>query len=243
MTAAGRRVAAVVAAAGGGTRLGPAGGDVPKALVPLAGRPLLDLTLASLRAVAAVRQIVVVHPPGARAAFEEVVGEAAVLVVGGDTRQDSVRAGFDAVDPDNDLVAIHDAARPLTPPSVIERAIAAVTGEVVGAAPGLPVPDTLKRLAPDGDVVETLDRDAVWAVHTPQVLRRAAFRETVDWAVASGRHASDDLGLVEQALAAGVVTGRLRLVRGDSRDLKITYPEDVGVAAAMLRRSGPAGAS
>lgn len=229
--------AAVVVAAGEGTRLGDRGRDVPKALVEVHGRTLLDLALTTIRAVGRFDTVVVVHPPGRSDAFADVAGDDVRLVPGGARRTDSVRAGVDALGRRPDRVAVHDAARALVPPAVVARTLDAVDGDVIAAAPGLPVADTLKAAGDDGVVRRTVDRRGLWAVHTPQVIRGDVFATVLDWA--GDRHATDDLGLVEDALDAGVVEGDIRLVRGDPRDLKITWPEDLLVAAMLVRGAGP----
>lgn len=209
---------------------------VPKALVEVAGRTLLELCLTNLRAVPEVTSVVVVHPPDHGDAFRAVVGDAVTLVAGGATRAASVRAGVAAVDGPQELLAIHDAARPLVPPAVVSRTIAAVTADVVAAAPGSPVVDTLKSVRGE-DVVGTVGRGGLWAVHTPQVVRRDVYEAAV--AVAGDRDTSDDLALVEDAVSVGAVVGRVRLVPGDPRDLKVTYPEDLTVVAAIVRGTTP----
>jgi len=221
---------AVVVAAGAGERLGAA---VPKALIPLAGRPLLSHALDRLERSGVIDQVVVVHPPGYEGRFADICRTHGVgtLVPGGVTRTDSVRAGVEAIGPEAARIAVHDAARALTPGDVVARAVAAVEGDVVAAAPGLPIPDTLKRVS-GGEVTATLDRSGVWAVHTPQVVRADALRASLAWG--RGEAATDDLGLVEQAIAAGKVSGRVVLVDGDVRDLKITYPRDLALAERML---------
>jgi 2-C-methyl-D-erythritol 4-phosphate cytidylyltransferase len=230
-----RREAVVLVAAGVGRRLGPHA-DGPKALVSVAGRTLLDLALTGLRD-AAVQDVIVVHTPGVARAFEDTCQRHGVLrlVPGGDRRTDSVRAGVAAVPDDVPVVAIHDAARALTPGRVIRAVLDAVSGDVVAAAPAQPVADTLKR-ADDGRVLGTVDRSGLFAVHTPQAFDAEVLRA----ALAHGADATDDLALVERAIADGVVAGRIRLVSGSPWDLKITYPEDLEVAEALLasRRRG-----
>lgn len=224
------RTAVVLVAAGSGERLRDGLGR-PKALVDVAGRTLLELALVCVRSVASVSEIVVVHPPGQEEAFRAVVGDGIVLVPGGATRTESVAAGAAALPPDVEVVAVHDASRPLVPPAVVARAIDAVRDDVVAAAPGLPVADTLKRVGPDGDVIDTVDRQGLWAAHTPQVVRR----DVLDAALAQrSGDATDDLSLVERLRSAAAVTGRIVLVPGDPRDLKVTYPEDVALVAAVL---------
>jgi 2-C-methyl-D-erythritol 4-phosphate cytidylyltransferase len=232
-------VSAVVVAAGSGERLGPAGGDRPKALVEVAGTTLLELALTSLRAVPEIVEVVIVHPPGEAEAFRDVVGPEPILVPGGETRTDSARAGIAAC-AETTLVAIHDAARALVPPAVLSRTIAAVSGDVIAAAPGLPVADTLKRVSPDGEVLATVDRDGLWQVHTPQVIRHDVLTVLIG---GISEETTDDLGLVEAGVAAGLVDGRIVIVPGDPRDLKVTYPEDLHVAAALVRGAAPSSAA
>lgn len=224
----------VVVAAGVGRRLGGAAGS-PKALVRLEGRTLLHLALVRLRA-AVDGPIVVVHTPGhapAFAAAAEAAGVDVTLVPGGETRTDSVRAGLTALPPVVDVVAVHDAARALTPAEVVAAAVAAVGGTTVAAAPGLPVPDTLKAVDARGRVRATVPREGVWAVQTPQAFARVTLEAAHRWA--GDRAATDDLGLVEGAIEAGAIEGDVVLVPGSPRAMKVTYPEDLAVAAALLR--------
>jgi 2-C-methyl-D-erythritol 4-phosphate cytidylyltransferase len=222
----------VVVAAGVGRRLGASGGG-PKALVELAGRSLLSHALERLRAAVPGAALVVVHTPGHADTFAAETGDGALMVPGGDTRTASVRAGLAALPSDVDVVAVHDAARALTPPSVVAAAVAAVAGRTVAAAPGTPVPDTLKRVGDGARVLGTVPRDGVWAVQTPQVFARVALEAAHRWA--GERTSTDDLALVEEAVAAGAVDGEVVLVPGSAWAMKITYPDDLRVAEALLR--------
>lgn len=222
-------VAAIVVAAGRGERFG---GSVPKALVPVAGRPLV--VHAVDRVVAAgIDEVVVVHPAGERPAFAAVLADrlssSVRLVEGGAARSDSVRAGLAALGGEVGRVAVHDAARGLQPSDVIAATVAAVGADVVAAAPALPVTDTLKRV--DGpQVVATVDRATLVAVQTPQVVVTSLLR-TVH---ASAQDATDDLGLVE-AHPGG---GRVVHVPGSPLGAKITYAQDVVVIEALLAAGG-----
>jgi 2-C-methyl-D-erythritol 4-phosphate cytidylyltransferase len=222
-------VGGVVVAAGRGERLGA---GRPKALTSLAGRTLVELALEGLRA-AGLGPLVVVHPAGEADAFAALVGDA-TLTPGGARRTDSVRAGVAALPDDVETVAVHDAARALTPVDVIAAAVAAVGDGAVAAAPARPVADTLKRVTPlDGGrqrVVGTVARDELAAVQTPQVFPR----DVLERALASGRDASDDLGLVESLLEEGALRGRIVLVPGSPLGMKVTWPDDVVVAEALL---------
>jgi 2-C-methyl-D-erythritol 4-phosphate cytidylyltransferase len=214
---------AILVAAGRGERLGL---DRPKAFANLGDEPLLAEPLRRLEASPWVDGIVLVAPPGWEEpaillAEEEGCGKVHACVPGGDTRSDSVRAGLAEVPDDALVVLVHDAARPLVSDEVVERVLAPLSAGWDGAVPGLPVGDTLKRVGADGGVEETVSRDGLWAVQTPQafvadVLRRAQ----VD-----GADATDCAGLVE---AAG---GRVKIVDGDSRLLKVTSPADLETVA------------
>jgi 2-C-methyl-D-erythritol 4-phosphate cytidylyltransferase len=218
-------VGAVVVAAGRGERLG---GDRPKALAVVAGRPLVTHAVAALRA-AGVHHLVVVHTPGEEAAFRAALDDPAVaLTPGGDDRSASVRAGLAVLPHEVAVVAVHDAARAFTPPAVIRAAVRAVTGDVLAAAPALPVADTIKRTA-DGEVTGTVDRSDLVAVQTPQVFPRRILASVASTAGS----ATDDLALVERARDAGTLSGRIVLVPGSVRGAKVTYPEDVVIAEAL----------
>ncbi len=231
-------VGAVVVAAGRGERLG---GDAPKALVEVAGRALVAHAVDGLRR-AGVSRIVVTYPPGQSAAFAAAIGDVTSdsgrpdhglrLVAGGPTRTASVRAGLRALPPGTTTVAVHDAARAFTPPEVVRASIVAVTGDVLAAAPAVRVADTLKRV--DGErVTGTVDRTGLVAVQTPQVFPF----DVVDQVLAGGDDATDDLGLVEAAIASGALTGRVVWVPGSMRGLKVTYAADLEVAARLAPRA------
>jgi 2-C-methyl-D-erythritol 4-phosphate cytidylyltransferase len=145
-------------------------------------------------------------------------------VPGGETRADSVRAGLAEVPEDAVAVLVHDAARPLLPEAVIERVLAPLGEGWDGAVPGLPVPDTLKRVDGDGTVLETVERDSLYAVQTPQAFPADVLRR----AVATGADATDCAALVE---AAG---GRVKVVPGDPLLLKVTTADDLAKIAAWL---------
>ena len=219
---------AVVVAAGRGERLGS---ERPKAFAKLGGRVLLAESLERLEASDWVDAVVVVAPvgweePAILVAEELGAGKVAACVPGGATRAGSVRAGVAEVPDDAVAVLVHDAARPLLPLAVIERVLAPLGEGWDGAVPALPVADTLKR-GVDGGVVETVDRSGLYAVQTPQAFVVATFRR----ALASGGDASDCAGLVE------AMGGRVRLVEGDRRLVKVTTPDDLAFVEALLRES------
>ena len=204
----------VVVAAGSATRFGG-----PKQYATLGGRRVLDWSLDVARATS--DGVVVVVPAG-----ETERPEAAdVVVAGADTRSGSVRNGLAAVPADADVVVVHDAARPLAGPAVFRAAIAAVRAGAPGAVCAVPVTDTLKRVS-GSTVLTTVDRSALWSVQTPQAFSAGALRA----AHAGGGEATDDAGLLEAAGSEVVV------VPGDVRNRKLTSPEDLVVAEALLGR-------
>lgn len=224
------RVAALVLAAGRGERFGA---GQPKAFLPLAGRPLVVHAVEALAACDAIDWIVAVLPAaeiGRLAAAQwSAVATRKILasVAGGAERQDSMRAGLSALPADVELVAIHDAARPLVRPSDVARVVAAATRS--GAALlAVPVRDTLKRVR-EGRVVETPPREGLWAAQTPQVFRAALLREALAKARADAFQGTDDAQLVERLGYA------VQIVEGDPSNLKITWPADLAWAEACVR--------
>jgi len=217
---------AILVAAGRGERLGS---DQPKAFVKLGELPLLAEPLRRLDESEWVDAVVLVAPPGweepAILLAEELgCSKVRACVPGGETRAASVRAGVAEVPEDAAVVLVHDAARPLLPDEVIERVIAPLAEGWDGAVPGLPVSDTVKRIGADGGIVETVDRDGLWAVQTPQAFTTDALRR----AVTGGGEATDCAGLVE---ARG---GRVKVVPGDPRLLKVTTADDLARVASWL---------
>lgn len=216
---------ALIVAAGSGQRLGAGG---PKALVPLGGRPLYAWSVDAMRKAASVDRVIVCVPPGRSADFTEPRIE---TVDGGETRSDSVANGLARLDPTDEVVVVHDAARPLVTPELIDRAVAGLAAEptldaLIAAAP---VTDTIKRLAPGRRVEKTLDRSTLVSVQTPQVFRVAALRE----AIASGdlATATDDASLIE---AAG---GAVGVIEAPSGNIKVTVPGDLELAAHLLSKN------
>lgn len=226
MSGEGSGVWAVLVAAGRGDRLG---GDRPKAFAKLGGRVLLAESLERLEASEWVEAIVVVAPagweePSILLAEELGAGKVNACVPGGETRADSVRAGLAEVPEEVALVLVHDAARPLLPEDVIERVVTAVGDGWDGAVPGLPLADTVKRTGEGGGIVETVDRSGLYAVQTPQ----AFAAEMLRGALSGGGAGTDCAAFVE---AAG---GRVRVVEGDRRLVKITTPSDLAFVESLL---------
>jgi 2-C-methyl-D-erythritol 4-phosphate cytidylyltransferase/2-C-methyl-D-erythritol 2,4-cyclodiphosphate synthase len=205
------RIAAILVAAGSGSRFGT---GTPKQFLPLAGKPVIRHAAEALAAF--VSHLL---PVGAAAPIQAaLVGlDHLPTVPGGVTRQDSVRAGLEALVPHApDIVLVHDAARPYIPPGTIPALLAALE-ETPGAIPALPVADTLKR-ALNGVIVETVPREALFRAQTPQAFR---FHPLLDAHRAGIQGATDDASLLE---AAGLA---VTIVPGAEDNIKLTYPEDL----------------
>jgi 2-C-methyl-D-erythritol 4-phosphate cytidylyltransferase len=218
---------AVIVAAGKGERLG---GDRPKAFAKLGGRVLLAASLERLEASEWVDAIVVVAPegweePSILLAEELGAGKVSACVAGGATRAESVRVGVAEVPEEAVVVLVHDAARPFLPDEVIGRVLAPLGEGWEGAVPALQVADTLKRAAGDGTVVETIDRSGLYAVQTPQAFLAGVLREALGGDMGD---ASDCAGLVERR------GGRVRVVEGDPRLLKVTTESDLAFVETLL---------
>lgn len=222
----------IVPAAGRGVRMGR-----KKLGILLAGRPVLRWTLDVFEATAAVRGVVVTVAPEDVAVWRRRLAgcrKVRAVIAGGAERQASVAHGLAAVPPDVRWIVVHDGVRPCITADLVERVLA--EARACGAAiAALPIAETLKRGA-DGWVKETVDRDGLWAVQTPQAFDATLLREAHRRSAAAAMAATDDAALVERL---GV---RVRLVPGLPGNVKITRPDDLALARALLgvrrRRSG-----
>ena len=222
-SAATGRVAAIIPAAGSGVRLGA---DIPKAFLELGG---LSLLTRSALAMSAVADVLIIAAPvdGLDEASAQVaqVDAEIHIVAGGEHRQESVANALRMVPEDVSIVLVHDAARPLVPFEVTQNVVAAIRGGAKAAIPVLPLVDTIKRVNNQGIAIETVDRNQLRRVQTPQGFDRA----TLDLAYRNPEVvATDDAGLMD-ALGIPVVT-----VAGDERSLKITTMADVQHALSLL---------
>jgi len=222
------RTGAIVVAAGSGERLGA---DVPKALVRVAGRPMVAWSVRALARASDIAAVVVTCPPGREREMAAALGDGVpvhAIVPGGSSRQRSVAAGIAALPGDVEAILVHDAARPLLTPALVDRLTARVTDDsgVIAAAP---IADTLKR-AGAGDVVDaTVDRAGLWGAQTPQVfgarVLRAVFADAGD---AELDAATDCAGMAERR---GVP---VRMLDPGAPNLKITTPADLRLAEVLL---------
>jgi 2-C-methyl-D-erythritol 4-phosphate cytidylyltransferase len=233
-----RRAAAAILAAGASSRLGE-----DKVTADLGGRPVVVWSIAAADASGVFDAIVIVAPPSRISAVEEIVRRwypGVRVVPGGDTRTASSWAALDATAAE--VVAIHDAARPFVTPSLFARCVEVARGEGAAVA-GQPLADTVRRADEAGASVEELEREGLWQVQTPQAFRRDLLERAR--AAAGGRSFTDDAAAV---VAAG---GRVKMVPGERRNLKITTSEDLAYARELVAKglvaisalSGPAARS
>jgi 2-C-methyl-D-erythritol 4-phosphate cytidylyltransferase len=224
----------VIAAAGSGQRLGAGG---PKAFVPLAGRAMVEWSIAAFRAAPSVGAIVVACPP---AHAHDLDGNGIVLVDGGATRAESVANALRGVE--SEFVAIHDAARPFVTAELIEDVVEVLRGDpaAAGAIAAAPVTDTIKRSVADAAltttegsnavrvVEQTVDRSSLWAAQTPQVFRVEALRKALATEPERLAAATDEAMMVE------AVGGRVLIHPSPAENLKVTTPLDLKVAELLL---------
>ncbi|WAX79337.1 2-C-methyl-D-erythritol 4-phosphate cytidylyltransferase [Streptomyces sp. KMM 9044] len=231
------RTAAVIPAAGRGVRLGP---GAPKALRTLGGTPMLIHAIRAMADSRAVSLVVVVAPPEGAAEVKTLLDAHSlpdrtdfVVVPGGQTRQESVKLGLDALPPGFDIVLVHDAARPLVPVDTVDAVVEAVRDGAPAVVPALPLADTVKQVEPAAvpgepePVVATPDRSLLRAVQTPQGFDRAALVRAHGTVT---DNVTDDASMVEQ-LGLNVVT-----VPGHEEAFKVTRPLDLVLAEAVLAR-------
>ncbi|MBO4208825.1 2-C-methyl-D-erythritol 4-phosphate cytidylyltransferase [Micromonospora echinofusca] len=217
-------VAVLVPAAGAGVRLGP---GRPKALRLLAGEPLLVHAVRRIAFVPSVRTVVVAAPADEVDAVRELLAPVAPVQVvpGGAERQASVAAALAAVPAGPEIVLVHDAARALTPPMLIDSVAAAVRAGAAAVVPVLPIADTVKEVTGDDVVLRTVDRSRLRAVQTPQGFRRSVLAAAH---AAAADPLTDDAGLVEQ------LGEPVTCVPGSEHAFKITRPFDLSLAEHLL---------
>ncbi|MEX0829788.1 MAG: 2-C-methyl-D-erythritol 4-phosphate cytidylyltransferase [Nitrospirales bacterium] len=230
-----KSVVAVVPAAGQGTRMGGAG---RKQYLTLGGLPLLVLSLKVFQRIDAIREIILSVPEHDKDyCWREIVkpfglGKVAHIVTGGQRRQDSVRNGLFAISDPPELVLIHDGVRPFIQEEIVEQSISCA--EQTGAAVvAMPMHDTVKRVNAQRVIQETLNREELWQIQTPQIFR-------YDWLVAAHQQAqqeywdvTDDAALIERS------GHEVSVVEGSCFNIKITRPEDLIFGEAILHKINP----
>ena len=213
------KVALLIPAAGSGERFGA---SIPKALVQLNGRTLIEHAVLNLGPIAT--QIIVAAPVGFEDKFRELLGDAVTVVTGGSTRTKSVKIALESIAQDIEYVLVHDAARPLASSELGQRVIDALTAGDVAVIPALSVSDTIKEVDVANYVVSTPNRERLRAVQTPQGFAR----ETLIKAHMQNIEATDDGALVE------AMRGKVKIIEGENQALKITNPEDLASALKYL---------
>ena len=221
---------AVVVAAGSSTRMG-----MDKLMLPLDETPVIVYTLRAVQAAPSVGEIILVTRedlivPMSQLCQDYAISKVTKVVRGGASRTQSVRLGTLEVSGDAQVIAIHDGARPFVSAEVIERVVAQAM-ETGAAAPALPVKDTIK-VAHDDVVESTPDRACLFAVQTPQVFESSLIKAALQKALDDGLELTDDCAAVER------LGMKVALTRGDERNIKLTTPEDLAVAQAILELEG-----
>lgn len=225
--------AAIIVAAGSGQRFGNAG----KSFAFLQGKPMAWWSLRAASEASSIDEIVLVCGEHSFDVAAELVrgfpsSKRTALVIGGARRQDSALAGIGASSAETNIVAIHDAARPLVTAALFDDVVAAAATHDAAIA-AVPISDTIKRVA-GGRVLETLSREDLVRVQTPQAFRKQLLLEAFAYAEKSGATVTDEASLIEQM-------GReVHVVRGTDSNIKVTFPEDLFIAEALLGRQNPA---
>ncbi|NDY57154.1 2-C-methyl-D-erythritol 4-phosphate cytidylyltransferase [Desulfovibrio sulfodismutans] len=231
---------AVIVAAGNGSRLAAAGASAPKQFLTFAGRPLFWHAAQALAACPALAGLVLVFPAdrldeatalARQCAADDGLRLPLVAVAGGARRQDSVLAGLSALPPDCRHVLVHDAARPFADPALVGRVVQALMSGHAAVVPGVAVTDTITRVSPDGMALETLPREELVAVQTPQGFALASLLAAHEAARADGFTATDDASMTSRIGIA------VHVVEGSPDNAKVTHPADL---ALLSRRTPPA---
>ena len=223
------KVQAIIPAAGAGTRLKS---KQPKPLILINEKPLFIYALQAMESCPVIDSVILVAGEKHLKVFEQLLKKFKLkkvkrLVAGGQTRCDSVKKGLAALDSDTEIVVIHDGARPLIKPSLISRAVKAL-GKEDAVIVGVPVKPTIKKIDPkDLYVQETLPRETLWEVQTPQVFKKEILLKSHELMLES--HPTDDAALVEKL---GV---KVKMVMGDYQNIKITTQDDLALARMFLK--------
>jgi 2-C-methyl-D-erythritol 4-phosphate cytidylyltransferase len=209
------------------------GGSIPKQYLRVGGVPLLVYSLRILDAVEAITEIILAVPEADRGYCEEDIvyrfgiKKVSQVVAGGRRRQDTVRNALSVASHAHDFVLVHDGARPFVTARIVNQALD-MAYRVGGAVVAIPMPDTVKRVDPIGLIQETLSRDSLWLIQTPQVFRFSWLVEAHQFAEANNLEVTDDAALIEQ------LGYPVSVVQGSSTNIKITRPEDLQLGEAIL---------
>lgn len=222
------RVGAVVVAAGSSRRMG----GMNKLLMEVGGLPVLAYTLSALQASPCIGEMVLVCREADMPEFMRIadcfgIHKLRTMVVGGESRQQSVFAGVRALGSECRYYCIHDGARPFVTHRLLQDCLSAARLHGCATA-AVPVKDTIKQVSPDGRVLCTPPREALYAVQTPQIFRAGLYQRAMEYALAQGLDCTDDCQLVE------AMGEQVFIAQGDYRNIKITTAEDIAAAEAFL---------
>jgi len=212
-------VSVILVAGGTGSRMQAA---IPKQYLQLSGKPIAQYSFDILRKQPEVKEVIVVCDPAYRSLFP-----GATFAMPGKRRQDSVFNGLQKVSQDSEFICIHDAARPFIQ-DVFFKEVLQAAKEYDAAVIGTPVKFTVKEADAEGLVKHTLNRDHIWEIQTPQMIRASLLKEGFDYVNRHQLTVTDDVLIVE------LLGKPVKLVRGDYRNLKITTPEDLVIAQSIL---------
>ena len=226
-------VCAIVPAGGSGTRMG---GTVPKQFQSLNGKPILYHTLKTLQNCRTISEIILVVPEKEyETAHTDWLGKLEIVtkvVIGGEKRQDSVYNGFCEVSQDSEIVLVHDGVRPFLSQKMILESIDAAR-EYGAAITAIPVHDTIKRVDTSGLVSQTIDREGLWRVQTPQAFRYSLLLDAFNKAKSENFYGTDEGALIEH------LGEPVKIVEGLEQNIKITRPEDLELSKAFISRLFP----
>ena len=226
-------VCAIVPAGGSGTRMG---GTVPKQFRSLNGKPILYHTLKTLQNCGTISEIILVVPEKEyETAHTDWLGKLEIVkkvVIGGEKRQDSVYNGFCEASQDSEIVLVHDGVRPFLSQKMIADSIDAAR-EYGAAITAIPVHDTIKRVDTSGLVSQTIDREGLWRVQTPQAFRYSLLLNAFNKAKSENFYATDEGALIEH------LGEPVKIVEGLEQNIKITRPEDLELSKAFISKLFP----
>lgn len=211
------------------------GASCPKQFLPIGERAILQHTLLRFGRSRLVDYIVIVTEPSSIKETTKIVTNAGLskewkVVAGGEKRQDSVRCGINALPPETEIVVVHDGVRPFIESSLIDKSVE-ITRKEGGCIVAIPISDTVKLSAGEDAILKTIDRTHLWAAQTPQTFRYKLLKEAFDRAYADNFYGTDEASLVER------IGKRVVLLKGSRTNIKITTPEDLEIAGAILNRT------
>jgi 2-C-methyl-D-erythritol 4-phosphate cytidylyltransferase len=227
------KTVAIIPAGGAGRRMGK---GIPKQYLPLAGIPILVHTLQAFQRSPVIDEVFLAVSEGDIPEVRQAIvvkyglSKVSLILPGGQERQDSVRNALQHVSDEHGIIVIHDAVRPFVSADLISRAVAAAR-EFGAITVGVPVKDTVKEATAEGWVKKTVTREGLWLTQTPQAFRRPIIVTAYQKAAAEGFYGTDDASLVERMEIS------VRMILGESDNIKVTTPEDLRLGDLIIRRA------